>query len=162
MNDQANTDSIHSPDPAAERWIYGGLRLHEGKKVHAWLPEPVTGEPVGWELLYRKRGSWVVGGIYQAMAARFGEHVHLHGQPGPWLQRYDDAAAVARLEVLDRQARDALALMALERKAAKDPVLADAVRPLLAIAAALVTDAQVRALIAYLTEEIYVARFRRR
>ncbi len=159
MTDQKTTDK---PDPAPERWIYGGLRLLDNKKVHAWLPEPAAGEPLGRELLYRHHGSWVVGGIYQAMVARFEGHVHLHGSPGQWQQRLDDPVATGRLEVLDRQARDALALIALERKAAKDSALATAMQPLLEIAATLVTDAQVRALTAYVTEQIYIARFRRR
>lgn len=156
MTDQKTADK---PAPATERWINGGLRLLDGKKVHAWLPEPPAGEPLGRDLLYRHRGSWVVGGIYQATVARFDDYVHLHGSPGPWQQRLDDPVTVGRLEVLDRQARDTLALLALERKAAKDPALAKAMQPLLEIAATLATDAQVRALSAYVTEQIYVARF---
>jgi len=158
MSEHTTTD----PVPAAERWIYGGLRLNDTKQVHAWLPEPSAGEPLGRELWYRHKGGWVVGGIYQATVSRPGQHLHLHGTPGPWLQRYEDRAAVGRLEVLDRQARDAAALLALERKAAKEPALAQALEPLLAIAATLVTDAQIRALMAYVSDQVYVARFRRR
>jgi hypothetical protein len=159
MTDQKTADK---PAPSPERWIYGGLRLLDDKKVHAWLPELTQGQPLGGELLYQHKGSWVVGGVYQAMVSRFEKLVRLHGSPGPWQQRLDDAATVGRLELLDRQSRDALALIALERKAAKDPALAKAMQPLLEIAATLVTDSQIRALTAYVTEQVYVARFRRR
>ena len=87
------------------------------------------------------------------------QHAELYGSPGPWLQRFDNREAVARLEVLDRAARDQIARTALERRAAKDPALATAIRPLLEVAAGLRTDAQVRALLAYVTEQIHTARW---
>jgi hypothetical protein len=128
------------------------------------MPEPETDEPLPDELWYRLKaeGRWIVGGIYQATVAGTDQCVQLYGAPGPWLYRYDDRDAVARLEVLDRQARDEIAHTALQRRAAKDPALAAAVQPLLEVAASLRTDTQVRALLAYVTEQIYAARWRPR
>ncbi|GIF00095.1 hypothetical protein [Paractinoplanes rishiriensis] len=51
---------------------------------------------------------------------------------------------------------------ALERRAAEDPAFDAAIRPLLELAAGLRTDTQVRALLAYVTEQVYAARWRRR
>ncbi|WP_203902852.1 hypothetical protein [Virgisporangium aliadipatigenens] len=144
-----------------ERWIYGGLRLNGTKQVHAWLPEPPANTPLGEELWYGHRGRWVVGGIYQANVARHEQRVSLHGRPSRWLQRYEDRTAVGRWEVLDRQARDTVAQLALERRAAKDTALAEALAPLLAIAATLRTGEQRRALLAYVTAQVYAARARR-
>jgi hypothetical protein len=148
----------------SERWIYGGLRVLKAGTVHAWIPEPPVGQGLPDEVWYRFKtsGHWTVGGIYTATVARTGRQVELYGSPGPWLQRFDDRDAVARLEVLDRTARDQIARTALERRAAKDPALAAAIRPLLEVAARLRTDAQVRALLAYVTEQIYAARWQRR
>ncbi|MEV4706785.1 hypothetical protein [Actinoplanes sp. NPDC049316] len=148
--------------PAIERWIYGGLRLNDTKQVHAWIPEPAANEPLGEELWYGHKGSWVVGGIYHANVARHDRGVSLYGKPSLWLQRYEDRAVVGRWEVLDRQARDTVALLALERRAAKDTALAEALEPLLDIAATLRTGGQRRALLAYVTEQVYAARTRRR
>jgi hypothetical protein len=152
------------PPHTTERWIYGGLRMLNTGTVHAWLPEPAAGRPLPEELWYRvkAKGDWMVGGIYTATVTRAGQRVQLYGSPGPWLQRFEDREAVARLEVLDRAARDEIAHNALKRRAAKDPALATAIRPLLELAAGLRTDAQVRALLAYVTEQIYAARWRRR
>lgn len=148
----------------SERWIYGGLRVLKAGTVHAWIPEPPDGGPLPDELWYRFKasGHWTVGGIYTATVARAEQSVQLYGSPGPWLQRFDDRDAVARLEVLDRAARDEIARTALQRRAAKDPALAAAIRPLLQVAAGLRTGAQVRALLAYVTEQIYAARWQRR
>jgi hypothetical protein len=158
---QEEEEKTTQPVPVTERWIYGGLRMLKHKKIHAWLPEPPAGQPLGRELWYRHHGSWLVGGIYQASVSRPDGAVNLHGAPGRWLQRLDDHVTVARMEILDRQTRDALALIALERKAAKDPALAKAMEPLLAVAATLTTEGQVRALMAYVAEQVYAARFRR-
>jgi len=152
------------PPRTSERWIYGGLRVLKAGTVHAWIPEPPAGGPLPEELWYRFKasGHWTVGGIYTATVVRTERHVELYGSPGPWLQRFDDQEAVVRLEVLDRAARDQIARTALERRAAKDPALASAIRPLLQVAGSLRTDAQVRALLAYVTEQIYAARWQRR
>ena len=152
------------PSRTSERWIYGGLRILKAGTVHAWIPEPPAGQRLPDELWYRFKtsGHWTVGGIYAATVARTEQHVELYGSPGPWMQRFDDRDAVARLEVLDRTARDQIARTALERRAAKDPALATAIRPLLEVAAGLRTNTQVRALLAYVTEQIYAARWQRR
>jgi hypothetical protein len=152
------------PSRTSERSIYGGLRVLKAGTVHAWIPEPPAGQRLPEELWYRFKasGHWTVGGIYTATVARTGRHVELYGSPGPWMQRFDDREAVARLEVLDRTARDQIARTVQERRAAKDPALATAIRPLLEVAAGLRTDAQVRALLAYVTERIYAARWQRR
>jgi hypothetical protein len=151
------------PPRTTERWIYGGLRILTNGTVHAWLPEPPAGQPLPEEHWYRFKssGHWMVGGLYTATVARTDERVQLYGSPGPWLHRFEDRDAVARLEVLDRTARDQIARTALERRAAKDPALTTAIRPLLDVAVSLRTDTQVRALLAYVTEQIYSARWRR-
>jgi hypothetical protein len=165
------TEPITEPEPSGdeparttERWIYGGLRILNARTVHAWLPEPAAGQPLPEELWYRLKanGHWIVGGIYTATVTRTDQRVQLYGPPGPWQQRFENRDAVARLEVLDRSARDQIARATLQRRAANDPALATAIRPLPELAAGLRTDAQVRALLAYVTEQIYAARWRRR
>jgi len=162
---EPTTEPVPADEPprTTERWIYGGLRVLKTSTVHAWLPEPAAGQPLPEELRYRPKakGHWIVGGIYQATVTRTDQRVQLYGAPGPWLQRYDDRDGIARLEVLDRQARDEIAHTA-QRRAAQDPALAAAIQPLLEVAASLRTDTQVRALLAYVTEQIYAARWRRR
>lgn len=162
---ERTTESALADEPTTtERWIYGGVRVLNAGTVHAWIPEPGAGQQLSDELWYRLKagGHWVIGGVYTATVARSAQRVQLHGSPGPWLHRFADRDAVARLEVLDRSARDEIARTALQRRAAKDPALAAAIRPLLELAAGLRTDAQVRALLAYVTEQVYAARWRRR
>lgn len=164
MTELDTESASDEPPTTTERWMYGGARILNSGTVHAWFPEPAAGQPLPEELWYRFKaaGGWMVGGIYTATVVRRDQRVQLHGSPGPWLHRFDDAEAVARLEVLDRAARDQIARSALERRAAKDPALGATIRPLLELAAGLRTDTQVRALLAYVTEQVYAARWRRR
>lgn len=64
--------------------------------------------------------SQIVGGVYEILVSRPADTVRIHSTPGPWLHQFPDRDAVARLEIADRTARDAVALLALHRKAAKN------------------------------------------
>jgi hypothetical protein len=157
MNQQE--EKTTEPVPVAQRWVHSGLWMLKGRKI-AWLPEPAAGDPLGSKLWRQHDGSWVVGGICQASVSRHDRHVHLHGAPSRWLQRLDDHVSVARWMSSTGRPRRART-HGPERNAAREPALAKAMEPLLAIAATLVPDAQIRALMAYVQEQVYVARFRR-
>jgi len=156
MSEPADTDV----PPQPERWIYGGQRLTaDNSKCHAWVPEGTD-----HELLFRhkSRHGWAVGAIYQVTVSRNGERVSLHeAADARWVGRIGDLAERARLETLDMHARDVLASLAFERKAKADPALAEALAPLLAVAATLSTSAQVRALLGYVTEQVHRQRWAR-
>jgi hypothetical protein len=156
MSEPANTDGVPQP----ERWIYGGQRLTaDNSKCHAWVPEGTD-----HELLFRhqSRHGWAIGAICQVTVSRNGERVSLHeAADARWVGRIDDLAERARLETLDMHARDVLASLAFERKAKADPALAEALAPLLAVAATLSTSAQLRALLGYVTEQVHRHRWAR-
>jgi hypothetical protein len=150
-----------NPDPTIERWVYGGLRLGSGDhKCYAW-----TVEGAGEDLLFRHKrtGSWVFGGSYIVTVTRDDAKIYLHDpRSARFAGRIDDAIERARLEAADLATRTHLAAVAFERKAKTDPALDEALAPLLAIAARLPNQMQVRALIGYATEKIHASRWRPR
>jgi hypothetical protein len=149
------------PTPTVERWIYGGLRLGTGNhKCHAWSTEGSD-----HELLFRHKrsGSWAIGGIYLVTVTRDDGKVYLHDpQSATFAGRAGDLTERGRLEAMDLATRTELAAITLQRKAKTDPALDEALQPLLAIAAQLPTQIQVRALIGYVTEKLHSARWRPR
>jgi len=71
-------DGHGDADPAAaERWLYGGVRVLDGKRVHAWI------DPSGEELLYtfKRASSWAIGSYYTAAVSRQDATTRLHGSP---------------------------------------------------------------------------------
>ena len=64
-------------DAAPERWVYGGIRVLDGKRVHAWI------DPSGRELLYahKRATTWAIGSFYTVQVSRHGTGTRLHGEP---------------------------------------------------------------------------------
>jgi hypothetical protein len=66
-----------------ERWVYGGIRVLDSKRVHAWI------DAAGRELLYAfaRSGNWAIGSFYTAQVTRNGlqdyaaRHTRLHRGP---------------------------------------------------------------------------------
>jgi hypothetical protein len=78
-NNPASTTSEAStaPEPSDETWVYAGVRVLNGKRVHAWVDDHGRGV----ELLYQQRGTYVIGNAYRARVTRTGERTSLHGPP---------------------------------------------------------------------------------
>lgn len=136
------------PEPAAELWTYGGVRVgRAGKRVHAWIT--LSGE----ELWYTKFGAAAVGSQYTVTVTRHDGTNTVHGAPeysgpaGPETRRDLQAAhAIA-------QAR--LASIRAERSDARRSALDQAIAPLLDIAGTLRTSADRDALAAYVIRKLH-------
>ena len=64
-----------APEPVAELWTYGGLRVgKDGRRLYAWL------DPGGEELLFSRTGRMAVGSQYTVRVTRDGT-VTMHGTP---------------------------------------------------------------------------------
>ena len=64
-----------APEPVAELWTYGGLRVgKDGRRLYAWL------DPGGEELLFSRTGRMAVGSHYTVRVTRDGT-VTMHGTP---------------------------------------------------------------------------------
>lgn len=152
---------MSSPDLVIERWVYGGLRLGDGGyKCHAWSVEGSDMEPL---FGHKRAGLWAVSGIYTVTVTRDDGTVYLHDpQSACFAGRVDDQTERECLEAADLATRTHLAAVAFERKAKADPALDQALAPLLAVAARLGSQLQVRTLLAYVIEKVHSARWRPR
>jgi hypothetical protein len=133
-----------------QRWVYGGLRVLNDKRVHAWL------DPTGRELPVRAQrgGGWAIGGYYTARVVRDGEATKLAGTPS--YTGDGDARDELRRELWakDTAARTRLARLAQERRHARRNAIDEALQPLLAAARTLKTSADRDALIAYVMRQL--------
>lgn len=137
-------------DRREERWAYGGLRVHQGSRVHAWL----TNEGDGEELLYAMKGNYAVGEIYRATVSRTAEHVTLHGVPHYAGDGRVDSDLAARLRGVHEAAHTRLALARMERQARKHNELDEVLEPLRTIVRQLPTRADRAAFIAIVLREL--------
>ncbi len=137
-------------NPPTERWIYGGIRDLDGKRVHAWL------DPTGRELLYahKRGGGWAVGSYYTAQVTHDGTTRVLHGLPTYTGDTTDNDALRRRLWASHTAAQARLAELAQERNAARRNAIDEALQPLIAAARSLKTSADRDAFTAYVLRRL--------
>jgi hypothetical protein len=142
-----------SRDVVEERWVYGGIRVLDNKRVHAWI------DPSGRELLYahKRSGTWAVGSFYTARVTRNGPHTTLYATPSYHGDGYADTGLRRRLWAQDTAARARLALVAQERNAARRNAIDEALMPLLDVARTLKTGADRDAFTAYVIRQLAAA-----
>ncbi len=147
-NEPAETEQ--APPTTKERWIYGGIRVLDGKRVHAWI------DPAGRELLYvhQRSGSWAIGSFYTARVIRTGESTTLYGTPTYTGDGYAADELRRQLWAKDTAARTRLASLTQERKAARRNAIDEALGPLLAAARTLKTSADRDAVTAYVMRQL--------
>lgn len=136
------------PDPAAELWTYGGVRVgRAGKRVHAWIT------PGGEELWYTRFGAAAVGSQYTVTVTRHDAKNIVHGNPeysGP-----ADPGTRRDLQAAHAIAQARLAGIRAERSDARRSALDQAIAPLLEIAGPLRTSAERDALAAYVIRKLH-------
>ncbi|MFE0023609.1 hypothetical protein [Amycolatopsis sp. NPDC059021] len=116
-NDGNSAAQAQQDEKTAERWVFGGSHVDQGKPAHAWL------DPNGAHRVYKTRGSYTVGAIYAAAVTRDGDRVTLYGTPKYLGDFCDDTALVDQLAARHRAAEAAPSLAAHERAAKqKDPL----------------------------------------
>lgn len=98
-------------EPRTEQWTFGGSRVSaKGQRVHAWwAPEDND------ELWYPAKGTYAIGGVYEAKVSRGGGRIIKHGPP-IFIGRSDDADLREQLEARHRAAQADLARVTAERK----------------------------------------------
>ncbi|MFE0025515.1 hypothetical protein [Amycolatopsis sp. NPDC059021] len=116
-NDGDSAAQAQQDEKATERWVFGGSRVDQGKRAHAWVA------PDGAHRVYKTRGSYTVGAIYAAAVARDGDRVTLYGTPTYLGDFCEDAALVDQLAARHRAAEAALSLAASERAAKQNDPL---------------------------------------
>jgi hypothetical protein len=154
MNDQPDGPHHDDTDEVAElpteRWIYGGIRALEGKRVYAWI------DPSGRELLYahKRGGGWAIGSYYTAQISRDATTTRLHGLPTYTGDATDDDALRRDLWASHTAAQARLADLTRERNAARRNAIDEALQPLIAAARSLKTSAERDAFTAYVLRHL--------
>lgn len=123
-------DDHDEPASAApEEWVYGGIRVLDGKRVHAWIDRS------GRELLYaHKRGrTWSIGSYYTAQVSRHDDTTRLHNEP-TYTGEQADHDLRRHLWAADTAARAQLARLAQERSEARRNAIDEVLEPVLAVA----------------------------
>lgn len=143
-------DVDEARDLPTERWIYGGIRALDGKRVHAWI------DPTGRELLYahRRGGGWAIGSYYIAHITREGTTTRLHGLLTYTGAGIDNDALRRNLWANHTAAQARLADLAHERNASRRNAIDEALQPLLDAARSLKTSAERDAFTAYVLRHI--------
>jgi len=137
-----------APEPVAELWTYGGLRVgKDGRRLYAWL------DPGGEELLFSRTGRMAVGSQYTVRVTRDGT-VTMHGTP-EYAGSAADEATRAPCGPRTPWRRPRLEALRAERSAARRNALDEALGPLLELAAPLRTTAGRNALAAYVIGKLH-------
>ncbi len=144
----------HTTDPAStdgrrvdENWTYGGRRVLEGKRYHAWQ------DGTGRERYYAKSAATVIGGRYVVTVSREGRNTWLHGEPRYTGEQVDERTR-REMEALDIAAMAVLAAKTRERNDARRKALDDALRPLVDLAAKVAFGHERDAFLAYVIRRI--------
>ena len=150
-NEADHTSEV--PGAADERWVYGGIRILDGKRVHAWI------DPTGRELLYtfKRAGGWAIGSVYTARIDRADARATLHGTPAYTGDRTEDDELRRELWAKDTAARAQLALLAQQRNDWHRNAIDEALEPLLAAARTLKTGPDRDAFTAYVLRRLLAA-----
>lgn len=120
------TDNPTSIEPTEEVWIFGGSRVMDSKRCHAWIP---LSTDVKHPLYFRPTGSQIPGSEYLVRVTRSANTISMHGRP-TYHGRHGDDAVRAYLETCHRNAETRLRLLALERNDKRHSALDAAVEPL--------------------------------
>ncbi len=149
--------SNQPPEPAEEqvptskeRWIYGGIRVRNDKRIHAWI------DPHGYEGLYalKRTASWAIGSYYTARVVRNSSSTTLYGTPTYTGDGYAPDELRRQLWAKDTAARTRLARLAQERKEAQRNAIDEALTPLIDAARTLRTSADRDAFTAYVMRQL--------
>lgn len=137
---------------APERWVYGRIRVLDGKRVHAWVG------PSGRELLYafKRASAWAIGSFYTAEVSRQGTATTLHGVPAYTGEQADDELR-RHLWAADTAARVQLARLAQERNDARRNAIDEVVAPVLDVARTLKSGPDRDAFTAYVLRRLLSA-----
>lgn len=107
-----------SAEPQLEEWVFGGSRVDNGKRHHAWIP--VT-DPHN-ELFFKPRGSFAVGSVYEVQVFRREGKVSKYPDP-KYLRRSDDEELRDRISARHAAAEVVIGRQQLERADKKtDPL----------------------------------------
>jgi hypothetical protein len=141
---------------APERWVYGGIRVLDGKRVHAWI------DPSGREGLYahKRGGTWAIGSYYTAQVSRQDGSTRLHNDPTFTGEQADDELR-RHLWAADTAARARLARLAQERNDARRNAIDEALEPVLAVARTLKTGPDRDAFTAHVLRRLLAAWYTR-
>jgi hypothetical protein len=133
--DDPGTDAV--PGTTTQRWIYGGIRVLDGKRIHAWI------DPAGRELLYAhtRSVSRAIGSYYTTQVVRAGSSTSLYRTPTYAADGYAPDEQRQQLWAKDTAARARLADLNQQHKAAQRNAVDEAQRPLIAAAHSLKTSA---------------------
>jgi hypothetical protein len=141
----------------AEPWIYGGIRVLDGKRVHAWI------DPSGRELLYghkRGRTTWAIGSFYTAEVSRHAGTTRLHNEP-TYTGEQAEGELRRRLWAADTAARAQLARLTQERNDARRNALDEVLEPVLVVARTLKSGPDRDAFTAYVLRRMLSAWYTR-
>lgn len=144
------TESQPEQTPVEEIWLFGGLRRLSGSGyAHGWIDRAGEGEL----LLYKAKGSFVVGSLYAVQVSRTADNTRMHGTPR-YHGRCDDAELRATVEATHDAVKARQARERMERNDAKNKAIDNAVAPLVEIARTLPTHADKDAFAAYVLRKI--------
>jgi hypothetical protein len=140
-------------EPVEERWVFGGLRLLKGKRVHAWL---VPGDPDDAERLFKAKSTHVIGAVYLVRVIRENGSIFRVGESAVFTGDMGVSEEERRrLTAADRAASTRYAEERRERIAKNDDALADLIAPLQKIATEMRTHHERAAFISYVTAELW-------
>src|SRR5437660_12573398 len=108
--------------PDTERWIYGGVRVLNGKRVHGWV------DPSGNELLFKRAVVAAVSYYYEVEVTHDGDKTR-RGTPQHTGDQVDQETR-RKLYAQHVAAKTRLAKLTQERNAAKQDEFRDAMVPL--------------------------------
>ncbi|GLY54878.1 hypothetical protein [Lentzea sp. NBRC 102530] len=103
-------------EPKPEEWVFGGSRVDNGKRFHAWIP---LDDPHRNELFYKPRGSFAVGSVYEVQVVRREGRVSKYPDP-KYLRRCEDEALRDQVSARHAAAEVVIGRQQLERADKKD------------------------------------------
>ncbi len=150
MSDQPAEPHEQEIPTTKERWIYGGIRVLDDKRIHAWI------DPAGREGLYahKRASTWAIGSYYTARVIRTGSSTTLYGTPTYTGDGYAPDELRRELWAKDTAARTRLARLAQERKESRRNAIDQALAPLITAARTLKTSADRDAFTAYVMRQL--------
>ena len=137
-----------------EVWVYGGLHLdRKGTRYNLWI------DPTGHELLYAvKGGPFVVGGKYSVEVIRTEDNVTLYvPKHSDYSGQLVDREQKLELEIADRAAKTRYEVIRHHKSDSTRSQLDATLTPLCKAASKLRTQAEIDALVAYVSRTIISA-----
>ncbi|HEX5119834.1 MAG TPA: hypothetical protein VFW65_32005 [Pseudonocardiaceae bacterium] len=121
MSTEDHAQPSTEPEPALERWVFGGSRVgSKDQRVHAWI------DSSGDELWYAPKGHPTIGCVYEVMVTRTDKRI-ARGAPSFTGQQSEDTELVDRLSALHRAAEVDLSMRARERAVKRDDPIEQAI-----------------------------------